>query len=82
MMKTTLLKKSLLLITLAVTTHACRYLDPEEYTIRTAGQVREAFYYYQSLRAGAYTNLPTGYNTIGNSWLAAACDEAEDVNPA
>ncbi len=80
-MKTTLFKKSLLIMMLAAGTQACHFLDPEEYTIRSADQMREGFYYYQSLRAGAYTNLPTGYNSIGNSWLAAACDEAEDVNP-
>lgn len=69
-----------LFILLILSVYSCDYLDPEEYTIRTSEQLNNGFYYYSRLRAGAFSDLPNGYNTIGTSWLASACDEAEDVN--
>jgi hypothetical protein len=58
---------------------ACDFTDPEEYTFRSADQIKSNMNYLPPLRAAAYVNLPQGYNTIGRSWLAAACDEAEEI---
>lgn len=58
---------------------ACNFINPEEYTIRSADQIATNMTYLSSLRVTPYSYLPQGYNTIGNSWLAAACDEAEEV---
>ena len=59
---------------------ACSFIDPEEYSLRSADQVVGNMTYLSNLRIAPYSYLPGGYNTIGNSWLAAASDEAEEVN--
>ncbi|MCK9412542.1 MAG: RagB/SusD family nutrient uptake outer membrane protein [Prolixibacteraceae bacterium] len=57
----------------------CKFIDPEEFTLRSADQVKRNFANLGALRVAPFSHLPTGYNTIGNSWLASASDEAEEV---
>ena len=59
---------------------ACNFIEPEEFTLRTHDQISRNYNYLPYLRAAPYAYLPSGYNTIGNSWLASACDEAEEVD--
>lgn len=58
---------------------ACNFIDPEEFTIRSTDQIATNMTYLSSLRVAPYSYLPQGYYNIGNSWLSAACDEAEEV---
>lgn len=59
---------------------SCSYLDPEALSLTTKADVVNNFTNLTRLRNNMFTALPEGYNAIGNSWRAAACDEAEDVN--
>lgn len=69
-----------LLGTLLVFQLSCTYLDPEALSLTTKADVVNNFTNLTRLRNNMFTALPEGYNSIGNSWRASACDEAEDVN--
>ena len=59
---------------------SCTYLEPEALSLTTREDVVNNFSNLTRLRNNMFTALPEGYQTIGNSWRAAACDEAEEVN--
>ena len=69
----------LFVVLLAFST-ACTYLDPEALSLTTRNDVINNFTNLTMLRNNMFTSMPEGYNSIGNSWRASACDEAEDVN--
>lgn len=59
---------------------ACSFLEPEVLSLTTRADVISSYTNLTRLRNNMFTSLPEGYSSIGNSWRAAACDEAEDVN--
>lgn len=73
------LKNTAVVLLLCVLLSSCDFIKPEEFTLRSADQISGNMTYLPSLRVAPYSFLPSGYNTIGNSWLASACDEAEEV---
>ncbi|MEO7530479.1 MAG: hypothetical protein ABIS69_03680, partial [Sediminibacterium sp.] len=70
----------LLFLLVIVLNNSCKKLDPEELSLTTRENVLSNFSNLTKLRINMFTSLPEGYNSIGNSWRAAASDEAEDVN--
>jgi len=60
---------------------ACEYIKPEEFTLLSIDRVYGNMAYLANARVAPYSYLPSGYNTIGNSWLASASDEAEEIYP-
>jgi len=58
----------------------CSYLEPEALSLTSRNDVVNNFTNLTRLRNNMFTSLPEGYNSNGNSWRAAASDEAEDVN--
>ncbi len=73
------IKYSILIILLAFAS-SCNFVDPEEFTIRSEDQIAGNWDYIRSLHMTPYSFMPKGYNTISNSWLASASDEAEEVD--
>lgn len=59
---------------------SCNFTDPEALTFKSKDQVIKNMNDITNLLNNVYSNLPYGYNSIGSSSLAAACDEAEEVN--
>lgn len=58
---------------------ACNFLEPESLSLTTSKDVFSNNTNITTLRNNMFSFLPDGYANIGNSWLAAASDEAEDV---
>ncbi len=58
---------------------ACSFLEPESLSLTTSKDVFSNNTNITTLRNNMFSFLPEGYDNIGNSWLAAASDEAEDV---
>lgn len=55
-------------------------LDPWEYTLVTEDKAFELTTYLEAMASSAYSYVPAGFNRIGNSYMAAATDESEEVN--
>jgi hypothetical protein len=70
--------KIALAITLAFT--ACKETEPDSLTFINDGEVYTNITKIRDVLNTVYSGLPNGYSDIGASWLAAACDEAEEVN--
>ena len=57
----------------------CEYLDPRELSQVDEEDIYQNMSYITQSVTNAYSYLPSGYNSIGNSLLASATDEAEAV---
>lgn len=68
---------TLTIITLIV---ACKATDPENLTFVDDREIYTNIAKIRSVLNNVYSGLPDGYNNIGASWIAAASDEAEEVN--
>jgi len=74
------IQKLILIVTTAMLFAACNFLEPEALSLTSATNVFSNNSNITMLRNNMFTFLPDGYANIGNSWLASATDEAEDVN--
>lgn len=61
---------------------SCDLLEPEVLSVITEKDAFTNFNNLIKVRSHVFSYLPEGYNSIGNSWLAAASDEAEEVDDA
>lgn len=59
---------------------ACKATDPDNLTIMRDEDIYTNLSRIRQVLTNIYAGLPNGYSNIGKSWLAAACDEAEEVN--
>lgn len=71
--------KLLSIAAIAVIFAACNFLEPEALSLTSGTNVFSNYSNIRNLRNNMFTFLPDGYANIGNSWLAAASDEAEEV---
>src|SRR6478672_13768962 len=75
------LKKYSLIIFALLTLAGCtKFLDPEEFSIVNGEAVYSNLSQITNALTSAYSNLPTGYNDIEESWLSGAADELEAVS--
>lgn len=58
---------------------SCDYLEPRELTQVDEKTIYQNISYITQCFNNAYSYLPSGYNSVGNSLLACATDEAEAV---
>ena len=58
----------------------CEFIEPDNLTFIEDEATYNNINRVRSVLNNVYSGLPNGYNDIGTSWLAAACDEAEEVN--
>jgi len=66
---------------LAIAHTSCNdFLDPWDYTLATEQKAFELTAYLNAMPNTAYGFLPKGFNSVGNSYMTAASDEAEAVN--
>ncbi len=68
----------MLLSTLALS--SCEFIEPDHLTFIEDKDIYTNITKVRSVLNNVYSGLPNGYTDIGASWLAAACDEAEEVN--
>ena len=74
------MKRTLSIISLAVATVSCSFLDYNEYSGYDKDDVYESFDRVQKSLTHIYSHVPTAYSTIDGAMRAAACDEAIYVN--
>jgi hypothetical protein len=70
----------ILLAVAGLTSCSSDFLDPWEYTLATEKKAFELTSYLNAMPNTAYSYLPSGFNRIGNSHMAAATDESEEVD--
>lgn len=73
-------KKILLLGGIATALIACKATEPDNLTFVDDREIYTNITKIRTVLNNVYAGLPSGYADIGASWLAAACDEAEEVN--
>ncbi|MDF3076479.1 MAG: RagB/SusD domain protein [Sphingobacteriaceae bacterium] len=76
------IKRVLFTVSIITIISACKATDPENLTFIDDREIYTNITKIRSVLNGVYSGLPDGYGDIGASWLAAACDEAEEVNNA
>lgn len=59
---------------------ACKETEPDNLTFVDDREIYKNIDKIRAVLTTVYSGLPYGYTEIGNSWLASACDEAEEVN--
>lgn len=75
--------KSKLVLLLSVSTlWSCKVTEPDNLTFLDDKDIYNNITQIRNILNNVYSGLPNGYSNIGNSWLATACDEAEEVNTA
>lgn len=76
-----MIRYSMVLIGLLAATAGCKkVIEPDNLSLLDDQQVYTNITYIRNVLNTIYSGLPDGYDNIGTSWLAAACDEAEEVN--
>ncbi len=73
-------KNTLFALLLTLTVTACKVTEPDNLTFINDKEIYTNITKIRSVLNTVYSGLPNGYADIGASWLAAACDEAEEVN--
>jgi hypothetical protein len=68
------------IVALLVLTACSDYLDPWDNTLATEEKAFELTAYLNSMPTTAYSFLPAGFNSVGNSYMTSASDESEAVN--
>lgn len=63
-----------------VTMNSCNFTEPDMLTFKSEAEVTKNMNSITTVINNVYSYLPDGYDRIGGSMLAAACDEAEEVN--
>jgi SusD family. len=81
-MKIHKMKKTCFLVLLGIIPilSGCNFTDPDMLAFKTEDDVIHNMNNITAVVNNVYAYLPDGYDRIGNSMLASACDEAEDVN--
>ncbi len=74
------LKKGLLVFIGAVSIASCEVVEPENLTFVNDNEIYNNITQIRNVLNNVYSGLPNGFSDIGTSWLAAASDEAEEVN--
>ncbi|TCC98906.1 RagB/SusD family nutrient uptake outer membrane protein [Pedobacter psychroterrae] len=74
------LKKGLLVFIGAVSIASCEVVEPENLTFVNDKEIYSNITQIRNVLNNVYSGLPNGFSDIGTSWLAAASDEAEEVN--
>ncbi len=74
------MKKILLVLQLTLCLVACNVIEPDNLTFIDDKEIYTNITKIRSVLNTVYSGLPNGYADIGTSWLASACDEAEEVN--
>lgn len=74
------LNKILSTLTFVLISVSCDYLEPDSLSLKYEEDIFRNLGYIDQVLTSAYTHLPAGYNDIDGSWLAAASDEAEEVD--
>ena len=75
-------KNILLALGIALTITACKETEPDNLTFVDDKEIFDNIAKIRSVLNNVYSGLPHGYSDLGTSWLAAACDEAEEINNA
>jgi hypothetical protein len=73
-------KKIGLALVFILALNACQKTEPDNLTFLEDKEIYNNITKIRSVLNTVYSGLPNGYADIGASWLAAACDEAEEVN--
>ncbi|TCC98527.1 RagB/SusD family nutrient uptake outer membrane protein [Pedobacter hiemivivus] len=73
-------KKGILIFIGAVSIVSCKVTDPDDLTFVDDKNIYNNITQIRNILSNVYSGLPDGFADIGTSWLAAACDEAEEVN--
>ena len=60
----------------------CKATLPDNLTFVDDREIYSNITQIRNVLNNVYSQLPGGLNDIGDSWLAAACDEAEEINNA
>lgn len=75
-----ILKKSTIILLLVSMAIGCKVTDPDNLTFLPDSEIYSNLTKIGAVLNRVYYGLPGGYSSIGASSLAAACDEAEEVN--
>lgn len=73
-------KKAILIFIGVVSIISCKVTDPDDLTFVDDKDIYNNLTQIRNILNNVYSGLPGGFADIGTSWLAAACDEAEEVN--
>lgn len=76
------LKYTMLFFALASVVACNKFLNPDEFSIVSSSNVYSNINLISNALSSVYSNLPAGYNDIGESWVSGAADELETVSPA
>lgn len=74
------IKKIVLALGVIIAIAACKATEPDNLTFTNDNEIYTNITKVRSVLNNVYSGLPDGYADIGTSWLASACDEAEEVN--
>lgn len=74
------IKHILLILGIALGIISCEVTEPDNLTFVDDKEIYTNIAKIRSILNNVYSGLPNGYSDIGTSWLAAGCDEAEEVN--
>lgn len=75
-------KNILLALGIALAITACKKTAPDNLTFVDDKEIFNNISKIRSVLNNVYSGLPNGYSDLSTSWLAAACDEAEEINNA
>jgi len=64
----------------SIAMNSCDFTEPDMLTFKSEAEVIKNMNSITTVVNNVYSFLPDGYDRIGSSMLAAACDEAEEVN--
>ncbi len=64
----------------AIAVTACKVTEPDNLTFTKDDEIYNNLGKIRQVLTNVYAGLPNGYSNIGNSWIAAASDEAEEVD--
>lgn len=73
-------KRTIVIIAAVLLAAGCNFTDPDNLTFQKDIDVYTNLNKLTAVLTRVYDGLPDGYSDVGASWLAAACDEAEEVN--